>query len=624
MKTERNRRVLYALLAGASLAIAPDVLALTDDEEPVVTPTRTEVPRDQIASSITVITGEELRERQIRFVSDALRAVPGVSVSRTGGVGGLTSVRIRGGEADHTMVLLDGMEISDPVSGGYDFGNLMVDDIERIEIVRGPQSVLYGGDAASGVIQIVTRRGHKGLSGSGRYEHGSHNTNGGWGTLAGGTERTRFSLSGHTYATRGISHADRDRGFHDEDEFRDWSAGGTFDLFPRNDVDLGGSIKWISSRVDFDDFGPVDGNNRTRLQQFFGTGFAKLRLWQDRVHPQLRVSYTGTDRDNYDRDLPGSPKTSFSDGERVEIDFQTEVEIGETTQLVLGVDSKREKAETDAVDDDVRTTGYFGEAHYAWANRLFLTAGARIDDHEEFGTQESYRFTSAYNLGTTTQLKATWGTGFRAPSLLDLHFDSVFFIGNPDLEPERTRGWDVGVEREIFDGLARLGVTYFENRTKDLIVFVGAPFPAPGTVENVNKSTARGIEVTLFSRPTDEFTIHGAYTYMRTRDSETHDALPRRPYHVASFNASYRPVARLGIDLAIYYNGRADDTRSFFPDQGQKLDAYTLVNLAASFDVNKRLRIFGRIENMFDDDYQEVTNYGSVGRTAYGGVELRF
>ena len=630
MMTERDPgRGLCALLAAVSLALAPEALALGDAEESVVTPTRTEVPRGQIASPVTVITAEELRERQVRFVSDALRAVPGVEVSRTGGVGGLTSVRIRGGEANHTMVLLDGMQVNDPIGGGYDFGNLMVDDIERIEIVRGPQSVLYGGDAASGVIHIVTRRGHRGLSGSGRYEHGSRNTNGGWGTLAGGTERTRFSLSGHTYATRGISHADRDRGFHDEDEFRDGSVGATFDLFPTNEFDLGGSVKWIGSRIDFDGFPPPDfvlgdRDNRTRLRQFFGNGFVKLRLWEDRVRPQLRVSYTDTDRDNYDRDLPGNPKTSSSNGERIQIDFQTEVAMNESTQLVVGVDSKRESAETDAVDDDVWTTGYFGEAQYAWTNRLFLTAGARIDDHEGFGTHGSYRLTGAYNLGSTTRIKATWGTGFAAPSLLDLYFDSAFFVGNPGLDAERTKSWDVGLEQELFGGFARLGVTYFETHTKDLIVFVGAPFPEPGTVENVDESTARGIEATLFSRPVDELTIHGAYTYLRTRDSQTHDSLPRRPYHVASLNANYRPVSRLGINLAIYYNGRAEDARSFSPDRGQKLDGYTIVHLGLSFDVSERLRVFGRVENLFDDDYQEVTSYGSVGRSYYGGAELRF
>jgi len=619
MRTDTKR--LRALLAVTCLAIAPRAYAWTDDEEPVVTPTRTEVPRDQIASSMTVITGDELRERQVRFVVDALRAVPGVAVSRSGGEGGLTSVRIRGGEADHTMVLLDGMEINDPVAGGYDFANLMVDDIERIEIVRGPQSVLYGGDAAAGVIQIVSRRGRKGLSGSGRFENGSNNTNGGWGTLAGGTERTRFSLSGHSYATRGISHSDRDRGNHDEDEFRDWSTGGTFDLFPTDEVDLGGSFRWTGSRIDFDGFPPPDfvlgdEDNRTQLDQFFGNGFVKLRLWEDRVRPQLLIAYTDTDRDNYDRGAPGNPKTSSSDGERVQIDFQTEVEIDEGTRLVFGVDSKRERAETDSVDDDVWMAGYFGDAQYAWANRLFLTAGARIDDHQEFGTQDSYRFTGAYQLASTTRLMATWGTGFRAPSLIDLYFDDPTFIGNPDLDPESTRGWDVGVEQEVLGGLAGLGVSYFETRTKDLIVFVPG---AVGTLENVDKSTARGIEASFFSRPIDQLTLQGAYTYMRTRNSETHDPLARRPYHVASFNGNYRPIPRLGIDLAVYYNGRADDS-----GPGQKLDDYTLVNLGLSFDVTARLRIYGRVENMFDDDYEEVTDYGSIGRSYYGGAELRF
>lgn len=641
---ERTGRLLCALVAAAS-TVAPDALALSDaDEDVVLTPLRTETPPDQVASAMTVITGEELRQRQTRFVADALRAVPGLAVSRTGGVGGLTQVRIRGAEADHTLVMMDGIVVNDPVSGGYDFANLLVDDIERIEVIRGPQSVLYGSDAAAGVIHVITKRGRNGLTGRASYEHGSQNTNSGWGSVSGGTDRTRFSVSGHTLATRGISHADRDRGHHDEDEFRDWSLGGTVDWSPANVVDLGGSMKLIRSRIEDDDFGPVDGGNRTRLDQFFGGGYARFQFFDGRVQPQFRMSYTDTERDRWDRDAPGNPKTSWSDGERIHLDFQTNVAVDEATTLIFGIDKDREKGETDVIDDHVWTTGYFAQAQYAWRNRAFLTAGARLDDHDEFGTHATYRFTGSYHFASTgTRLKATWGTGFHAPNMIDLYFEDPFFVGNPDLDPERTRGWDVGIEQLLFGEGLRLGVTYFETRTKDLIAFVDR-FPAQSTVENIESSTARGFEVSLAARPERRLTLVGSYTYTRTRscrrvdftvprrrcvrssrgDGDTHDALPRRPYHLASLNVNYRPLEPVEFDLGIYYNGRAEDTRSSFPDAGRKLDDFTLVNLAASFQLTRHVRIFGRVENMFDDDYEEITDYGSVGRSFYGGAEFGF
>lgn len=629
---QRNRAWLRSLLAcglllGGLVGLPRLALAFEAAEPRVISATRTEMPPEQVASAISVITREELDQRQVRYVSDALRAVPGLAVNRSGSFGGTTQVRIRGAEANHTLVLFDGIEMNDPYADEYDFGNLLVGDIERIEVLRGPQSVLYGSEAIGGVINIITRRAEPGFAANGRFELGGLRTKSGLLELRGADETSWFTLNSQGTWTNGAYHADRDNGNHDEDGFREYSVSARLGFTPTETFELDSSFRLTRSRVGLDGYdwisGPADADLKTYVDQFYGIVNARFKLLEGRLDSRFSAAFTDSEREGEALDSSGSPDDWFWDGERIKLEFQTALEIDESSQLVLGAESEREKAEDgSAVDDHVWTAGYFAEYQLAVRDRLFLTAGGRIDDHQRFGTHPTYRLTAAYRIPATgTKLKATWGTGFTSPTMLDLfppRSCSLYgcFEGNPDLDPERSKGWDVGIEQALFDERLNLDVMYFENRVKDLIVFY-SPAPGLSTMKNVEKSKARGVEVSLMATPMENLDLSGAYTFTWTRNDETRDKLARRPPHIGSLVVNYRPLERANVNLGVYYNGRQDDA-------GRSLRDYWLVHLGLSWEAAERLTLFGRVANLFDKDYEEVNGYGSVGRTAYAGLELHF
>jgi vitamin B12 transporter len=585
-------------------------------------------PPEQVASAISVITREELDQRQVRYVSDALRAVPGLAVNGAGSFGGTTQVRIRGTEGNHTLVLIDGIEMNDPAFSEYDFGNLLVGDIERIEVLRGPQSVLYGSEAIGGVINILSRRAEAGFEATGRFELGGLRTKSGSVEVRGASELSWFTLNGQGTWTNGAHHADRDNGNYDEDGFREYSVSARLGFTPTEAFELDSSLHLTRSRVGVDGFDgsfPADADLKTYIDQFYGIVNARFRLLEGRLDSRFSAAFTDSERDNKGFDAVEAPVDTFSDGERIKLEFQTSMAIDEISQLVLGAESEREKGENGGtIDDHVWTAGYFAEYQLAVRDRLFLTAGGRIDDHQRFGTQPTYRLTAAYRIPETgTKLKATWGTGFAAPTMDELFpdlrcFDFICFKGNPDLDPERSKGWDVGIEQALFDERLNLDVMYFENRVKDLIALDFLASPATST--NVNKTRTRGVEVALMARPLENLDLSAAYTFTWTHSDETHDRLLllRRPPHVGSLVLNYRPLERANINLGVYYNGRQDD----WPQT--TLRDYVLVNLGLSWEASAKLTLFGRVENLFDKEYEEVKGFGSVGRTAYAGLELRF
>jgi vitamin B12 transporter len=628
---QRNRAWLRSLLAcglllGGLAGLARLALAFEAAEPHVITATRTETPPEQVASAISVITREELDQRQVRYVADALRAIPGLAVNRSGSFGATTQVRMRGAEGNHTLVLIDGIEMNDPAFSEYDFGNLLVGDIERIEVLRGPQSVLYGSEAIGGVINILSRRPEPGFEATGRFELGGLRTKSGSLELRGADETSWFTLNGQGTWTHGAYHADRDNGNYDEDGFREYSVAARLGFTPTEAFGLDGSFRLTRSRAGVDGFDgslPADADLKTYIDQFYGIVNARFRLFEGRLDSRFSAAFTDSERDNEGFDALESPVDTFSDGERIKLEFQTALELDESSQLVLGAESEREKAENGGtIDDHVWTAGYFAEYQLAVRERLFLTAGMRLDDHQLFGTHPTYRLTAAYQIPATgTKLKATWGTGFTSPTMDELFpdlrcFDFICFEGNPDLQPERSKGWDVGIEQALFDERLNLDVTYFENQVKDLIALDF--FASPATSTNVNKSRARGVEVALTARPQENLDLSASYTFTWTHSDETHDRLLRRPPHIGSLVLNYRPLARANVNVGVYYNGRQDDWAQ------TTLGDYVLVHLGLSWEATARLTLFGRVENLFDDEYEEVNEFGSVGRTAYAGLELRF
>lgn len=628
--------VLLAI-AGA-LAGAP---ALAQDGPPVglspivVSATRTELPLDQVGSSMTVITGEELERRQIRFLSEALRTVPGLAVTRVGGTGSQTQVRIRGAESNQTLVLVDGIEVNDPsIESEFDFGNLLVTDIDRVEILRGPQSVLYGSDAAGGVINVITRRGRGRPRASASLEGGSFGTVEGRASLSGGLgeDRFRFALAAARLRTDGISSAAEDRGNTERDGYDNGTLSAVLDVSPLDtlDVEIVGRLTDVDREGDgfVGGVGAVDAEEDSATTQRFGRITASLSTFDGRWRHRIGVSGAETLTDYRSE---GQDAGSY-DGTRTKIDYQTDLLVSTggvvpaDHTISLGVERERESvtAVGPFVDFDRSITGHsvYGLYQLALFDDLFLTAGGRFDDNERFEDATTYRFTAAYrHEGTGTRLHGSYGTGVKNPALFELYGSTADFRPNPDLEPERTRGWDLGVEQALLGGRLLLGAVYFDQRVDNLIALTGQ------SVANLDgESRARGVELTATVYLLDDLDLTGTYTYTDSRDPDGNE-LVRRPRHQAAADLSYRFLEdRAAVHLGVVRVGARNDSAfdAAYNRSVVRLDPYTLVNLAASVRVTGRLEVFGRIENLLDEDYEEAFTYGAPGRAGYIGLRAHF
>lgn len=600
----------------------------------VVTATKIETPTKEVGSSITVISAEEIENKQRTSVQEVLRGTPGLDVVQNGSFGATTSVFLRGANSEHTLVLIDGIEVNDPISTGraFNFGNLTTENIERIEILRGPQSTLYGSDALGGVINIITKKGEGPPKVYASAEYGSHETFRETVGLSGGNDLTYYSLSVSRLDTDGISARDEDDGNREEDGHENTSISAKVGLTPTDNTDLALIARYTDASVDLDSFAGDDPNSVQDTEHFFIRGQATVTLFDGFWEQTGSVSYSDTERDSDDPPDPMNPlgSTSFFDGELLKFEWQHNLYLHETNTLTLGVETEEEEGLSrssfgDFPKKDVRMNGYYVQDQIKLWNRFFTTVGVRLDDHESFGSETTFRVASAYIFEETgTKLKGSYGEGFKAPSLYQLFApDDPFFgpVGNPNLEPEESEGWDIGIEQELFDGKVLLGATYFENDFDNLIIFVSGD----GFV-NVSQAESEGVELSAEIYPCENLSIRANYTYMETKDKSTGEELVRRPGNKAGIDVNYRFLEdRANMNLEVLYVGEREDTDfSTFPSTTVTLDDYTVVNLAASYDVCENLRIFGRVENIFDEDYEEVLGFGVPGFSAYAGVRVMF
>lgn len=618
-----------AIIAGFCAASAAS--AEEPVEELVVTATRFPTPIEQVSSAITVLSADTLEQRQVRYLSDALRAVPGAAVSRSGGPGSLTQVRFRGTEANHTLVLIDGVEANDAFASEFNFGDLLVDDVERVEVLRGAHSALYGSDAIGGVISIISRRGVEGFSGRIRTETGTIGSHSAGATLnAGrGPVTARLSLRGQT--TRGISQSERDDGNHEEDNFREGTLSSRIDYALNEQIELGTTFRLSRSRTDIDGFAPPlfvfgDTDEHTDNDEFYGVVWARMQSQDGRADARLVLSLTDTEAENY---LPGGVKGSFSDSERAKVQLETGYALTENVRLLAGVERESERvqsqrARVNEVDDRVRIEDYFVAVSASAFSRLYVTAGVRLTHHEEFGSEPTGTLGVAYLLPKTgTKLKLQAGTGFKAPTLSELFVSTPFFVGNPDLDPEQSAGASAGFEQTLLGGRARLDVQYFENRVRNLILSTSLP-DFTFSLRNVARSSTRGVETTLAVDLLENVDVVASYTITKTRDSETHRKLVRRPSHIGSVVANV-DLGALDVNVGAYYTGRQDDLDfSTFPSRQRTLSSYWLVNVGVSMEVNDRLRLYARVENVNDKSYTDVIGFGALERTGALGIEWSF
>ncbi|MGF7174785.1 TonB-dependent receptor plug domain-containing protein [Azospirillum doebereinerae] len=594
-----------------------------------VTANRVATPAAETGSALTVITGEELERRQTRILSDALREVPGVAVNRTGPMGSLTQIRIRGSEGNQTLVIVDGIEMNDPSSGSeYDFANLLAGDVERVEVLRGPQSALYGSDAVGGVVNIVTRRGKGPLAVKAAVEGGSFGTAAGRASLATGNDRYDLSVSGQGVFSDGVSVADKRRGNPEKDGYRNGTLAGNFAVRPTGNSEIGVVGRYTRFRTDSDDFvggrGAVDSGTDTTGEQYFGRVQGKAAFFEGRWEHIVGLSYG-----NQQRDYRNSAKlvTSRYEGRKTKADYQTNLTLNTGPAehvLTAAIEHEDEKAISKSsfanFDRSIGTTGLVGQYKLGLFDRLTLTGSVRHDDNDLFRDATTWRTTAAYLVeATDTKLRASYGTGVKNPTLFELYGYTATFRGNPNLKPEKGRGWDAGFDQPLWGKRASVDATWFNQRIRDQITGTGT-----SAINLPGEARVRGAELGLSVEPVDGLLLRGSYTLTDGVDSSGNE-LVRRPKQLASLNVNYRFLDdRANANLGIVYNGRTSDWAydAFYNRQVVNLAPYTLVNLSGSYKLTEQVDVFGRVENLFDRHYQEVWTYGTPGRAGYVGLRL--
>ena len=610
-------------------------------EKVVVTATRVETPVEEIASSVTVISSEEIRRKQKPTVLEVLRGTPGLDVVQTGGVGSQTSIFLRGANSEHTLVMIDGVEINDPISPGrsYNFANLAVDNIDRIEIIRGPQSTLYGSDAIGGVIHIITKKGEGKPKFYLSAEGGSFTTFRETAGVRGGNKWVNYSIGISRFDTEGISAANKKDGNYERDGYENTSLSARLGFTPLENLDIDFILRYIDAKTEIDNFGGVGGddpNNIAKSKQFLFKTQVGLSLFDHFWDQKMGFAITNHDTDYKNKKDAQHPfdfeKGSF-DGEFLKFDWQHTLNLHKTNALTFGFEYEEEKGKSKYYweslwgpglslfpKEKANIKGYYIQDQIRLWERFFTTIGVRIDDHSRFGTETTYRIAPAYLIKETdTKIKGTFGTGFKAPSLYQLFAPATLWgpIGNKDLKPEKSKGWDFGIEQDLLKHKVSLGATYFRNDFKDLIDFDFSK----GYV-NIAKAKTEGIELFASVKPIDNLTARINYTYTDTEDKKTGKPLLRRPRNKMGFDLNYHFLDKGNLNLGAIYVGKRDDWKPY-PVRG-RIGGYTLLNLAASYDITKNFQIFGRVDNLFDKDYEEVSGHGTPGLSFFGGIKLSF
>lgn len=633
-----------AALAAALLASSQPAFAATDDttdEEVVVTASRsgTGLPREQLGSSVTILQPLDLELRQTRIISDVLRDVPGVSVSRSGTVGGLTDIRIRGAESDHALVLIDGMEVSDPAFGSFDFATLIADDVGRIEVLRGQQSALYGSEAIGGVINYLTVSGAEAPGVRGRLEGGSFGSFGAAARIAGVDGGLDYAVSAGYQSTDGVPTArfgSRDIGA------ENGVVSGRFVYDVTNNFRLRaiGRYSYTEADVndqDFDFLSPtygyvIDSDDTYRNNALYGLVSAELSFLNDAwTHA---VTLQGADSER--RSFSGGLRDGGDNGGRIKASYVTAYRFGSDTVrhiLTGAVDWERETFQNvgpflspeQAAEHTNENTGLVAQYDLLVGDTIGIGAAIRYDDNERFASATTWRVQGSYAFDFGMRLHAAGGSGVKNPNQYEIFgFDPANFQSNPNLKPERSKGWEAGIEQSFLDGDVRVDATYFDSRLTNEISTDFSDYPISRPINLDTDSTERGVELSLTALLDDAWRVFASYTYLDAVEDGREEV--RRPPHIASFNLSYvDPDGRFSATLTVRYNGRMLDNN--FTNSGPfrvEMPSFTLVNLDGDVRLNDDIRLYARIENLFDEDYEEVYTYRTAGRGAFVGLRAGF
>ncbi len=628
--------ILVATGAGLVPYFAPAAQADEPLDQIIVTGSRAPIPAASIGSAVTVITRDEIEQRQARYVADLLRAVPGFAVSHSGVVGSQTQVRVRGSEANHVLVLIDGVRANDPATGDeFRWEYLATANIERIEIVRGPQSALWGSDAIGGVVHIITRSGPDAPGFAAYVEAGSENTlngalNGGF-----GDDDWSFGFGVEQLTTDG-SNVSRTG---DESDGADITTGLLNARFaPRDYFTIGFNARLVEAYSQFDavDFLvtglPVDSDVATDVTQAYAQVGATFGRPDDGARHHLSARYFDSENQN----LVDGVDDSSSASDRWTLAYQADIRLADNL-LSLAVEHEETGFEQRGAvvfddpnqDQQIEVTSAIADFRVRSGESVTWLLSARYEDNSDFQDSLTGRASLAWRLDDATTLRANVGTGQKAPTFIErFGFFPGSFAGNPALEPERSTSYDIGLDRAI--GPVSVEVNAFRQDLEDEIngFVCPDPWPAPCTAVNMPGTSKRsGVEVGLRWAAGAHAEISASYTYTDSKDADSAAEL-RRPRHAGNLQADFHLLDdRASLTLAADYGGTRHDV--FFPPwpnpaEVVTLGHYWLVDLTAQYRVSNGVQLFARGSNLLDTEYEQVYGYRTPGRAAYAGVRVAF
>jgi vitamin B12 transporter len=599
----------------------------------IVSATRDEQSLQSTISSATVITAHELRERQITNVGDALRSVVGVDVTQTGAPGGVMNAYIRGANSTQTLVMIDGVPVNNPSVGGFDFADLTTDNIERIEIVRGPKSSLYGSDANGGVINIVTKRGEGPLKATLSIEGGRYASTREAASLVGQSGPVDYSAGASYELTRGFSSAAVGT---EPDGYQNTTFSSKLGLAVLGDgrVELTGRY-WLG-QADLDSLScaltcvPTDDPGAKQRTQGLVAAVSLQKPLTDWWSQRLTISVNSAQYWNKSLNFaPPPPLYLYSefDTRNQRIDWQHDMSIGELVHVTAGTDYEGEMGENsgDSNRHTIDNVGFFAQSRLELPQGISQLTAVRYDINNRYGNSFTYNIEAAYLFAPThTRLRAAAGTAFHGPTIQDLYYPD---FGNPNLQPETSETLEAGIEQSLWEKRVVIGVTQFRTNFDNLIQFVDesadplprdcmAPYAPFGICPvNVDKARAEGQEVTVTVKPVMQVLIVSNYTHLTAKDRTTDTNLLRRPRDKAHIGVTVTPIAAVVLTAEVDYVGRRSDA-------GGTVGSYWLARATGSYAVTKWLQLFGRIENLTDKVYQETLGYGTAGLSLYGGLRV--
>jgi vitamin B12 transporter len=595
----------------------------------VVSPTDTVVPAGQTASSITVVTDKDIATQQDRTVPEVLNTVPGLNVVQSGGAGGQASVFMRGTNSNHAKVLIDGIDVGDPSApnGAFDFAHLLVADIKQIEVLRGPQSGLYGSDAIGGVISIITRRGDGPPRATASIETGSFNTFNQTAGVSGSQDNFNYTLNvAHLHAgdisvtPLQLLPSGRKANGNNYDNM-------TYSTKLGADINENWSVTTVVRYTDAtllftgDSGFPLTPNatqSTHAVQQLFNRDEAVCSLLEGRIKNYFGVNYAN----NHSYDMgPGEPMATVAAGERIKYDWHAVVELAPGNDLVVGAEQQTDRMDTTGFSAGNGNKAGFVELQTEFAKRLFLVANARDDFNDQFGQHGTYRIAAAAIVpGMESKLKAGYGTGFTAPTLSELfqNFPDFNFYGNPNLKPEESAGYDAGFEQPLFNDRVRFGSTYFHNSITNLIT-ANATFTS---YANVGLATTEGSESFVSADITERLSVRADYTFTRAVDAGTGIQFPRRPKEKWSVTATWLPTDTLTLSATVLHVSDWLDVSRDGMVSGIVAPGYTIMNLRGDYAISNQVKMFGRIDNLFDLHYQNPTGFMAPGFGVFGGIRV--